>query len=253
MDEGLKNITQEAFLSRLNDGADFSRIALHDMDLSQAEAQDLVLRQCTFVNVDLSDVDWNGLKCLSSKFINCRFTEANLENAVFDNCSFFHPESSNGSQFLRANLRSTTFKKCDLSMCVFDGADLFRVSIEESTAVGAKFYRAKFDQAAKLTQNKLRYADLRGAQLAKCNVSQNDLAWAALDEADFTQADLMGCDLGGASTRYTKFAGADLRGAMLTSFDIRSLDIQGAKILESQMRRLLENCELIIFPDHDGC
>jgi fluoroquinolone resistance protein len=250
MDDGLKTITTEQFLSQLRDGADFNHIELHDADLAQTEVRDLVFRNCTFVNVDLSDGNWEGWRCLSSKFINCRFIDADLEKAVFENCSFFNPETSAGCTFLRANLRSALFNKCDISACVFEGADVLRITIQGSKAIGVKFFQAKFSGTAKLVKNNLRYADLRGAHLSKCDVSQNDLVWATLDEADFTQADLMGCDLGGATIRYTKFAGADLRGAVLNTFDIRTMDIGGAKIFESQMRRLLENCELIIFPDN---
>lgn len=59
----------------------------------------------------------------------------------------------------------------------------------------------------------------------------------------------MGCNLNGETTRYTKFAGSDLNGVELTSIDLWIMDLQGVKILESRMRQLLENSELIIFPD----
>jgi fluoroquinolone resistance protein len=249
MNDSPKSLPADAFLSQIHDGAEFSNLVLSDLDLSQTAASAVSFRQCTLVNVDLTDADWENIKCHSSRFVNCRFAYANLENALFENCSFFDPHSSTGCSFMQANLRSAAFKKCDLSGCILEGADVFRISIQDSNAIGVKFFRADFNGSAKLTHNVLRYADLRGANLAKCDVSQNDLVWATLDEADFTQADLMGCDLGGATMRFTKLGGADLRGAVLTAFDVRSMDLSGAKILESQMRRLLENCELIIFPD----
>ncbi|NMB89529.1 MAG: pentapeptide repeat-containing protein [Chloroflexi bacterium] len=250
MNAGQKTISIDEVLSQLSNGMDFSHKELHDMELVQTAAHDLSFRQCTFVNVDMTDVDWENLKCQSSKFINCRFIDANLENALFENCSFFEPDRSTSCNFMHANLRSASFQNCDLSGCVFEGADLFRISIQDSKATGAKFFRASFNGSAKLSHNVLRYADLRGANFAKCNLAHNDLVWATLDEADFTRANLMGCDLGGATTRYTKFAGADLRGAVLTGFDVRTMDIGGAQIFESQMRQLLENCGLIIFPDN---
>jgi uncharacterized protein YjbI with pentapeptide repeats len=244
-------IKANEFLPQLSDGAAFNHIEIHNMDLSQTKAFELVFQHCKFVNIDMNNVDWEKISCHSSEFINCRFIDATLEDATFDKCLFFDPVSSVSSNFIRSNLRSATFKNCDLSGCVFEGANVFRISIENSNAVGAKFFRAIFNGSAKLTKNKLKYADLRGANLSNCDVSENELTWAILDEADFTKAILVGSDLGGASVRYTKFAGADLRGAVLSSFDIRTLNISGAKILESQMWRLLENCELIIFPDSE--
>ena len=162
MDEDRKIITLDEFLSQLSDGADFSQIELHDLELAQTTAHDLLFRHCTFVNVDMTDVDWEGLNCHSSKFVNCRFMDANLEKAVFENCDFFNPEASAGCNFMRANLRSGSFKKCNISGCVFEGADVFRISIQDSNAIGTKFFRAKFNGSAKLVKNVLRYADLRG-------------------------------------------------------------------------------------------
>lgn len=244
-------ITANKFHAQLRDGAVFDHIEIHDADLSQTKAFALEFQHCKFVNVDMCNVDWEKLKSYSSEFINCQFIDANLEDATFDTCLFFDPVSSVSCNFLRANLRSSTFKNCDLSGCVFESSDVFRISIEDSNAVGTKFFRANFNGSAKLIKNKLKYANLRGANLSKCDVSNNEMIWAILDEADFTEAVLIGSDLGGASIRYAKFAGADLRGVVLSSFDIRTLNISGAKILESQMRNLLENCELIIFPDNE--
>jgi fluoroquinolone resistance protein len=250
MTEKIQMGNPNEFLAQLTDGAVLENLEISNMDLSQASAYDLVFQHCHFINVDLVGVDWENVKCFSCMFINCRFISANLEDGVFEKCIFFDSDSSIGCNFSQANLHSASFKKCDLSACIFEGANAFRMSIEDSNAVGAKFFRSKFNGSTRLINNKMKYADLRGANLAKCEVSHNELVWAILDEADFTKANLMGSDLSGASSRYTKFAGADLRGANLSSFDIRVLDFSGAKIFESQMRRLLENCELIIFPDN---
>jgi fluoroquinolone resistance protein len=249
MDQDLKLLSADEFLALASDGAEFSRVQLRGADLSQYAASGLALRACCFEQVDLSDVDWEKLKCTACRFVNCQFVGANLEKAVFENCSFFDAEQSLSCNFMRATLRGASFKKCDLSACVFEGADLTRICIQESNAVGARFFRANFNASAKINHCKLRYADLRGANLAKCDLSQNDLVWAALDEADLSEATLIGSDLSGTTTRYTKFAGADLRGAVLTTFDPHRQDLRGVKIFESQMRRLLENGEIIIFPD----
>ena len=249
MDHDYELTSTGEFLELLNDGMEFKENLLRDADLTRSNAYDLVFNQCRFINVDFSDVDWDGLKCFSSEFINCHFIASSMENAVFKNCTFFDAEKALGCSFSRANLVSAQFSQCDISSCNFEGAKLFRIAIQDSKAIGAKFFRARFNDSVKLTKNLFKYADLRGVKLSKCKLSENDFVWAALDEADFTRANLMGSNLSGATMKYAKFAGADLRGANLSTFDIRLLNSQGIKIFESQMRQLLENCEVIVYPD----
>jgi Uncharacterized low-complexity proteins len=250
MDQEFTASSQDEWIDQSQDNALLEDLILTDADLTQTVATGLTLNHCRLVNVDLTDVDWGKLHCQSTSWVNCRFTRANLGQAVFENCSFFDAEHAIGCNFSHSRLRDASFKKCDLSSCLFEGADLFRCQMQDSRAIGAKFFRAKFNNSAKITHCDLKYADLRGANFAKCTLSENNFSYTLLDEADFSLANLLGSDLGGATTRYTKFSGADLRGANLSSLDIRGLEMQGAKILESQMRRLLENCELIIFPDN---
>lgn len=243
-------IAPEQFISQINDSAIFENLEQRGGIFSQTTATDIKINHCKFINTNFSGVDWEQLHCSASTFINCQFTGANLEMAVFENCSFFDPDLATGCNFTRTNLRDAVMKKCDLSSCLFEGANLFRFVLQDSNAVGAKFFRAKFNNSAKITHSNLKYADLRGVNLAKCSLTDNNFTYAVLDEADFSKSNLINSDFGGATTRYTKFALADLRRANLSSFDIRTMDIQGVKIFESQMRGLLENCELIIFPDN---
>ena len=262
MEQGdYRPISEQAFLERLANRKSFRSILLKDAVLADTRADNLTFRDCVFDNVDLSQISWIGLKCDSVKFKSCDLCDANLEDATFENCSFFdpnHPIESKesvsiyppgGCKFLRANLDSAVFMNCDLSFCIFEGANLFRITIENSKATSAQFHRASFNSSARFTNNVMHYADLRGAQLSKCDLSLNDLQWAKLDEANFTEAILVGSNLNGTTVQYAKFEKADLRGAGTASFDIRTMDLHGAKMYESQMRVLLENCGIVIFPD----
>ena len=259
--EDLQFMREEDFSDRLTHGGMIQNTNLQGAVLSQTQAYDLTLKNCVFHNVDFTNVRWTGLRCTSVRFRNCDFHDADLEDAFFENCNFYDPDlpkESRGSQsiyppggckFLRANLHSATFIDCDLSFCVFEGANVFHITIENSKATSAKFLRAQFNNSAKLINNKMHYADLRGARLAKCDISKTDFQWANLDEADFTEAILVGSNLSSATVRYAKFEKADLRGASIGSFDVRTIDLHGAKISESQMRQLLEKVGLAIFPD----
>ena len=242
-------ITEEEFLAALADNTTFSDIEIHDAHLNGTTAYNVTFQNCAFIRCCMDDCCWEGLSASSSIFVECRFIDAQLEEAVFEDCRFFDPDTSAGCNFRRSRLRSASLTRCRISSCDFEGADLFHALIHESEAVGTKFFRAHFDGAVTLTKNLFKYADFRGADLSRCDVSENDFVWAVLDEVNFEQAILLGSNLSGASIRFTKFAQTDLRGAILGSLDLRTTDIEGVKISEHQMRGLLENCGLIIFPD----
>lgn len=243
-------VTEGEFIAQLEDHAEFSNIELRDAEIIGKTSYDVVFQHCKFVRCDMRDTAWESLRAHSSIFIECDFMDANFEDAVFEHCVFFDAETSQSCRFLRSRLRSVYFKSCRISSCIFEGSDMFLSTIEDSEAVGTKFFRANFDGSVTLRNNLFKYADLRGANFAKCDVSHNDFVWAMLDEVNFEQATLIGCNLSGASLRFAKFAHADLRGAVLGSLDVRVTDIEGIKIFEHQMRGLLENCGLIIFPDN---
>jgi fluoroquinolone resistance protein len=243
-------MTQANFLTQLTDGAIIHNMTLHDADLSGTQAYVVVLRDCTFLNVNFAHADWEGVQAENCVFHRCRLVGMGLDTAVFTNCQFFDAENSAGCDFQQAKLRHARFHKCNLAMCSFEEAQLLQITIHDCHAVGAIFFRADFKGAATLTKNNLQYANLRGAQLAKCDLSHNNFVWANLDEANLAEANLMGCDLNGITYRYTKFLGADLRGAELIAINLREADLRGVKIFDSQMRQLIETCEIIIFPDN---
>lgn len=250
MNTAYRLISEDDFLSHLEDNAEFSNIELRDAEIIGGTSYDLAFQNCKFVHCCMNDVVWENLRASSSTFIACDFTDSNFEDALFDHCIFFDAETSQGCRFLRSRLRSVHFKSCRLSSCTFEGSDLLLSTIEDSEAVGATFFKAQFDGSVTLINTVCKYADFRGANFSKCDISHNDFVWAVLDEVNFEKATLIGSNLSGASLRFAKFAQADLQGAVLGAIDIRTTDLEGCKIFEHQMRGLLETCGLIIFPDN---
>ena len=154
--EGYQLINEQEFLKRIAEGRSFRNNYLKDAVLAKTEADDLIFRNCVFDRVDLTGISWIGLKCVSVKFICCDLCDADLEDSVFENCSFFdpnHPVESRESQsiyppggckFLRPNLHSATFTNCDLSFCIFEGANSFRIIIENYICFLLYFRRQSF-------------------------------------------------------------------------------------------------------------
>ena len=243
-------MTEEEFLQLLRDDAHLTDIVLTKANLSGTEAYDLSLKNCTFTDVNFARADWEGLRAEDCTFHHCQFVGMGLDTAVFVSCTFFDADQSISCNFHRTKLRQATFTNCNLAMCDFEEAELFQITIKECHALGAIFGKARFKGAARITHNNLQYANLRGVNLAKCDLSHNNLMWASLDEANLEEANLMDCDLNAITYRYTKFFGADLRGAELISINPREADLRGAKIFDSQVRQLIENCDIVIFPDN---
>jgi uncharacterized protein YjbI with pentapeptide repeats len=233
-------LTAEEFIARLADGATLRNLELRDADLAQSVAESLTLRDSHFEYVTFTHVDWESLTCVGCTFVNCQFLGARLVSATFTKCDFFDAETRRACSFAGAKLRFATFAECTLDSCLFEGADLFRVTIKDSRAIGANFYKAAFDRSATLTGAVLRYADLRDADLAGCDLSKSDFEWANLERVNLEGAILRDASLDQASLRGANLRGADLRNANLGGFDPRLADASGALIFAGQARQIAE-------------
>ena len=243
-------ITENEFLQRIKAGElKFRNLELKDADLSECAAIDLVLRDCKFSNVNMTGVDWQGLSCTSTTFYSCQFASANLIESSFDSCNFFDAEALQGCNFRYSRLRFAAFDNCTLTQSIFEHADLFQVTLENSYAAGANFQGARFHGSVSFNKNTLRFANFQDADFSNCKICQNDLDYAILDGVNFEKANLTGCTFNGSSLRLTNFVGADLRGATIDGFDVRTMDLSRAIISEGQMKQLLANLGIVILPD----
>ncbi len=236
------------FVSELQDSHKIAHVQLQAADLQAVRCHDLTLSKCTFENVDFSLAELPGLHATHCKFINCKFVQANLQEAALANTIFYR--SSTKTIFWRANLRSASFSECDLRLCDFERADLYRAEFDQVNALGTNFFMARFDNAVKITNSFLRYAVFTGANLEKCVLTNNVFIQAIFQGAKLAGANLLGCDLSGVTWRYADVKGVDVRGANIPSFDLRTMDLTGIKIFESQQRQLLETADVVIFPDN---
>ena len=245
----LRQVTEDELRQRLVGRARLFSVEAQHGELADTSAEELVLRDCRFTDMNFSRVDWRGVRCTGTTFIRCKFAGAKMEGATFKRCIFADDDATGSADFTGASLRFSTFADCVLDGCVFERADLTGWTLRDSRAIGGKFHQAEFAGSATLTGNALRYADLRDAKLAHCDCSRNDCEWAVLDGADFEEANLRETSFNRASVRLANFNGADLRNAVIGSFDLRQTSLRRAMIHESQMRALLESFELVIVPD----
>jgi len=132
-----------------------------------------------------------------------------------------------------ARLVGVVARHLDALRCCFDGvdaseADFAHARLEASTAVDARFDRAKLT-AASLAGLEATHASFVGAQAESSNFDG-----ATLTGASFRDADLRGATLAGADLRGVDFRGADLRQAWLSGADLRGAKLDGARLEQAE-------------------
>jgi fluoroquinolone resistance protein len=191
--------------------------------------------------------------------VRCRFTHADLREAVFEDCQFFDPGAQVGAVFAFSRLEGARFARCDLTHAKFEGSDLYDVRLEACNLTGAGFARTSFGRtfgrkveriAAELTDCNFELADLSGARLPGCRLAKSRFRETDLSAADLEGADLTGADLFQAILDGAKLAGADLTGAEVSGLDLRRLaTYQGLRIAADQQFRLLDAMGIDVQPE----
>jgi len=192
------------------------------------------------------------------RFVRCRFGNADLREAVFDQCDFADPDSHSGPQFAFSRLDEARFLACDLSFADIDRTSLYGVAFEACNLRGARFHRADFSRAfggkvvrtaATFKGCNLELADLSDAALPGCDLSRSSLREADLTGADLEGGDLTGCDLFQALISGCKLAGADLREGEVSGLDLTALgSVSGLKITTAQQFVLLSAMGVDVHP-----
>jgi len=115
----------------------------------------------------------------------------------------------------------------DLSDCVFDGAEMYRVDLRGATLRGATFVGARME-GARLDGADLQGADFEGAQMARASLLGVSLSGARLINADLEGAELVDTDVADANLAGARLAMADLAGAALGEARVDGADFMGA-------------------------
>jgi fluoroquinolone resistance protein len=218
-----------------------------DEELNGIDAYGLNFRDCTFQRINFSDAFMESMTCTDCKFIDCTFRDTSLESTIFTRCSFYHLMKP--CHFIRTDLRFSKFEGCDVRLCNFQYARLFKSTWHDTNATGADFTRAEFGRAVEIRECNFRMTDLRDADLRKCKLSTTDFEQANLQDAQLQDADLTSCNFAGTNFKFAKLQGADMRGANIGSIDVRTTDLTHVKLYKAQGLTLLENIKLDLFED----
>lgn len=112
-----------------------SETELKDMLHDQENHRNLLLREVSFEDMDLSGSSLAGIDFTLSSFQNVCLNGADLsgaviENALLDGCSM------KGSIFRNTNMKTASMRYCDMTDCDIRGANLFGAVLEHARLDG---------------------------------------------------------------------------------------------------------------------
>ena len=173
-----------------------------DLDWYGEELSDRGYRQCSFLDVDL--------------------TEAVSRGAVFEECVFgtvrFNASHHTDSAFVRCEFTRCVFFEAEFTGCKLVGSRFVECTLRPLSAVGGDWSFVS-----------LADADLRGVTLSGLRMREADLRGAACDGAVLT-----GLDLSGAELRGARLDRCDLRGSDLSTLDPTEVSRAGAVVSAEQ-------------------
>ena len=190
-------------------------------------------------------------------FIGCDFSHTKMHSSQFINCQFYDRDSEKGCLFRYADLRDASFKQCKLAMSDFSGANIFGAEFRDSDLKGANFFKAScaniitqrsFFCSLFITGCNLSYCNLQGMTIEKCDLFENK--WSG---ANLVGASLQGSDLSRgvfSSDVWGDFnlQNCDLSHCELEGLDPRRVNLHGVKICDWQQEQLLEPFGIVVMP-----
>ena len=219
---------------------DFSKLGMAQAQ-EHMRHQGLVFQGCCFNELDLLDAEMDDLVFTKCSFLNTSFRASEITSCTFDKCAL------TGADFRYARLESVVFDTCN---CV--GINFTEATLTDSILKGSKMTGAILKGLRTLNLN-IDYtifesADLNGLYLKGQHIKG----------VDFSNADLGNCDLRGCLFEECSFINTEFRGAKMASADFRdsrlgksplhdmARDMRGAIISNAQAAEILQDYGLVV-------
>jgi len=178
----------------------WERSVFTGLDLTGADLRVCMLQGFNFVNCDFSDANLNDVSMGFSLFQSCKFNHADMRQT--------HPGSS---RFYGGSFKGTNLERAYMAEGIFIGADFTGANLVGVTAAWANFRRCIFDNA-----------NMRKMILQNCEMPQASLRGAQLHEAELMNTVLSGVNLTGAT-------GLDaMRFSAPSAFDSEAAELSGS-------------------------
>lgn len=98
--------------------SNFGCAVIENSFFNEVSFRNCVISCAKFRNVSFINCKLYRLDAYSTVFEHCDFTDAYMENLIFDECKF------RGCDFTRCNMENVALKDCSFIDCDFEGADL---------------------------------------------------------------------------------------------------------------------------------
>jgi len=250
--------------------ADLSGANLRNANLQQVRAEKAVFRKACLVGANLEFADLGKADLCDADLTNARLTMAVFQLAKADRiclrdtkadmtrftlCRMQHADlrgmqSSMGSfhsaDLRSADLRGCRFAKVDWMLAVLDGADfsdgdLRQSMFRDTSAIGARFLRARLEGASATGVADFTRADLRAADAVRSVWMDVELSGADLRGGCFEHASFQGVrgadtDFAGARLKGSCFRQAELRRPRFAQADLCGVDMTCARLDDANFR-----------------
>lgn len=129
-----------------------------------------------------------------TKFVNCSFSGADLQNVIFEDCQFFGCSFVNTSVGRRTALRKVSFTDCKLVSLMFDECNPFGLEISFGKCIlsychftGMNLSSALFAECI-FTECNFSDANLQNVSFSNCSLPGTIFSFTNLECANFSSA-----------------------------------------------------------------
>ena len=137
----------------------------------------------TYEEFNFNDKDLKFLSIQKSKFINCTFKNAEIEETYISSCEFVN------CNFKSARLNVSHIINSAFLNCKFGFADLFGSQLIDCKMVGSTFEEANLlgviITRGDWSYTNLKFKDFKGQDLKEINFTKTDLTGSNLEKAIF--------------------------------------------------------------------
>lgn len=216
----------------------FENVDFDDSNFKNTDAQSSIFIGCSFSGAQFDeDSDFSGASFNKSVFFNTKFNGAILKNCNFINADL---SLSDFAELPTSSVKGSVYDATTSFPENYNPEEHGMVLVEPGAKLdGIKFTGMKIrdsiaQQILDFSACKLRRADFTEAMLDNIKFKNANLHNACLKEgqmrnADFENANLFGANLIGGDFRNANFKNADLRWAKLTGANVDGADFTGAK------------------------
>jgi fluoroquinolone resistance protein len=156
-----------------------------------------------YVKKAFKNSNYQGKLIKDRSFENCQFTGCIFNEAVFENC----------------RIDNCTFDNCDLSLVSFKYTNLYKTNINNSKAIGVKWFELDNPFDINFYNTTLSFSSFMGKILKK-----NKMIDCTAEDVDFTDCNLTQCDFSGTSFTNARFLNSNLTQANFTTAKNYSID-----------------------------